>query len=120
MEQEGSVGIQEEVPEVAFAVFVADVADEGEVGVVMLCSDLLQRLLDQLVALVMSVREQEQDQNVGQPLLHGAAQGREELLFQHVLQELVNVGVDCLLLHLHRQLILREMPRKLLLVILIL
>ena len=57
MEQEGSVRIEEEVPEVAFAVFVAHVPDEVEVSVVVLCSDLLQRLLDELIALVMSVRE---------------------------------------------------------------
>ena len=82
VKQEGRVGIQEEVPEITFAVFVAYIADEGEVGVIVFGSDLLQGLLDQLVALVVAVREQEQDQHVREPLLDGAVQGLEELLFQ--------------------------------------
>lgn len=41
VEQEGGVGVQEEVPEVAFAVFVAHIADQVEVSVIVLCSDLL-------------------------------------------------------------------------------
>jgi hypothetical protein len=41
VEEECGVGVQEEVPKIAFAVFVADVADEGEVSVIILGSDLL-------------------------------------------------------------------------------
>lgn len=68
----------------------------------------------------MSVRKQEQDQHVREPLLDRAAQRLEELVLQYVLQELVDVLIDSLLLDLDRQFVLWKIPRKLFLVKLVL
>ena len=93
VKKECRVRIHEEGPKVSFAVLVADVANEIKGCVVAIVLDLLQAALDHLVALVVAVREQEQDHNVHKALLDFLAQLTEETVGDNVLQ----VAVDLLI-----------------------
>jgi uncharacterized membrane protein len=120
VEQECRVWVSEEASEIAFAVFVADIANEIKICVVVLLFYLLKRVLDKFIALVVSVREQEQDEHVYQALLDGGAQRGKEIVEDNILQVCPDAIVHRLLLHFHRQFILWEIPRKCVLIVLIL
>lgn len=80
VEQECCVRVSEEASEIAFAVLVAHIANEIKICVIVLGSDLLERVLDKVIALVVAVREQEQDEYIYQALLDGGTQRGKEMV----------------------------------------
>lgn len=120
MEQECSVWVTEEASEIAFAVFVAYISNEIKIGIVAFRSNLLKCVLDQFITFIVSVREEEQNQNVNKSLLDGGTQRGEESVDDDVLQAGADALVHCLLPHLDRQFVLWEIPRKCIFIVLIL
>lgn len=101
VEQEGCVWVPEEGTEVALAVFVADVANQVEGGVVALLPYLIETALHDFVALVVAVREEKEYDHVYESLLEGGAQVREEPSCNDVREVLPGSVVHHLLAHFH-------------------